>query len=239
MTKRKFLQQEIDDYQRAMGPYDALAETFNQSLASAKGGTTYVYNNGGVHYLTDGASGEGLKMKTSHDYQTDSRAGAGQGAVVTSANPLPGAFRGAPDGRVITGWKAEPYDNGESIAYRPVPIYSTPGAGQIGVMAKYVDEDGNYGQRLIYEEGGGVPTATGSTGAVMPLFPNAPNPSDYSNGAPDFTKSEERTLKGEQSFTEMDRNSKGLLDRIKAQEDWRPFADSNLGLLQKVMQGKV
>ena len=76
-------------------------------------------------------------------------------------------------------------------------------------------------------------------GAVMPLFPNAPNPADYSNGAPDFTKSEERTLKGEQSFTEMDRNSKGLLDRIKSQEDWRPFADSNLGLLQKVMQGKV
>lgn len=228
MTKRKFLQQEIDDYQKAMGPYDALAEVFNQSLASAKAGTTYVYNNGGVHYLTDGASGEGLKMKTSHDYELDYSGGPAQ----------PGSV-GVTNGQVITGWKAEPYDNGESIAYRPVPIYSTPGAGQIGVMAKYVDEDGNYGQRLIYEEGGGVPTATGSTGAVMPLFPNAPNPADYSNGAPDFTKSEERTLKGEQSFTEMDRNSKGLLDRIKSQEDWRPFADSNLGLLQKVMQGKV
>jgi hypothetical protein len=214
--KRKFLQQEIDDYQKDMGPYDALAEVFNKTLESAKAGTTYVYQTGGGSYLTDGASGDGLKMKTSHDYQSGT---GGLGAVQTTGGP------------VVTGWNRTSVrvgGRGGGTRIVETPIYANAGPGQIGVVGQEGHDS---------ESGSGYAPRT--PGAVLPLFPTAPNAADYSNGAPEFTRGQERTLKGEQTFTEMDRSSKGLLDRIKGQDEWRPYADSGLGLLQKVMQGKV
>jgi hypothetical protein len=234
MTKRKFLQQEIDDYQKAMGPYDALAEVFNQSLDSAKAGTPYAYRapSGAGWYVTKGAKGDGgLQMRTSAE-----AAAVGVAASEEYSGLYPTAQK-----TVQTGWKGvqkeqiDPETGQKYMTTVAEPVYKTVESGYMAVQG--VGRDLDEGDLAGIKDGQFI--ADPSANKILPIFPNAPDPTKFSNGPPSFTKSEERTLNGEQTFTEMDRNSKGLLDRIKAQDEWRPSANSNLGLLQKVLQGKA